>query len=70
MIYLWMSTSPGIRLGIGIFMLLIGVIGINFHSFKYFMKNPNLVVGSLFFMAILLIPKIENYNELVTKGIV
>ncbi len=65
MIYLWMSTSPGIRLGIGIFMLLIGVIGINFHSFKYSMKGRNLVVGSLFFMAILLIPKLENYKEVV-----
>ncbi len=65
MIYLWMSTSPGIRLGIGIFMLLIGVIGINFHSFKYSMKGKNLIVGSLFFMAILLIPKLENYKEVV-----
>ncbi len=66
-VYLWISTSPGIRLGIGIFMLLIGVVGINFQSFKYPIRGLNLLLGSLFFIAVFLIPKLENYIALATN---
>ena len=63
-IYLWLSTSPGIRLGIGIFLLLIGIVGLNFESFRFRNKNLKFMLALLFFISALLIPKLDNYIEL------
>jgi hypothetical protein len=61
----WIITSPGIRLGIGIFLILIGLIGSNYKSLKVGEKKFTIFMYVLVFVSTLLIPKLDNYYTLI-----
>ena len=63
----WIISSPGIRLGLGIFTLIIGSIGLIFQEleFKLAILNRNVILYFLIILSTLLMPRISNYSSLI-----
>ena len=69
-ICLWIVTSPGIRLGIGIFLFIIGMIGSRFESLKFNLQNYKTYMYLLIFMSTVLIPNIQNYTTVIKNPLI
>ena len=69
-ICLWIVTSPGIRLGIGIFLFIIGMIGSRFESLKFNLQNYKTYMYLLIFMSTVLIPNIQNYTTVMKNPLI
>ena len=63
-------TSPGIRLGIGIFLFIIGMIGSRFESLKFNLQNYKTYMYLLIFMSTVLIPNIQNYTTVIKNPLI
>lgn len=63
MIIAWIISSPGIRLGLGIFTLIIGCIGLFFQNLEFKIKflNNKALLYLLIIVSTLLMPRISNY---------
>ena len=63
----WIVSSPGIRLGLGIFTLIIGSIGLIFQEleFKVALLNRNVIFYFLIILSTTLMPRISNYSSLI-----
>ena len=59
----WIISSPGIRLGLGIFTLIIGCIGLIFQNLEFRIKflNNKALLYLLIIVSTLLMPRISNY---------
>ena len=59
----WIISSPGIRLGLGIFTLIIGCIGLFFQNLEFRIKflNNKALLYLLIIVSTLLMPRISNY---------
>ena len=65
---IWIYNAPGIRLGIGIFLLTIAVLGLSNLEYKYDFKLNRLletkyVVVTIFMFCIISMPRVHKYSE-------
>ena len=63
----WIISSPGIRLGLGIFTLIIGCIGLIFQNLEFRIRllNNKALLYFLIIISTLLMPRISNYISLI-----
>ena len=66
-ILLWIISSPGIRLGLGIFTLVIACIALIFYELEFRLKilDNKVILYSLIILSTLLMPRISNYSSLI-----
>ena len=64
---LWIASSPGIRLGLGIFTLVVGCIGLIFYELEFRLKifENKVLLYFLIIISTLLMPRISNYTTLI-----
>ena len=65
---IWIYNAPGIRIGIGIFLLTIAVLGLSNLEYKYDFKLNRLleskyVVVTIFMFCIISMPRVHKYSE-------
>lgn len=60
----WIVSSPGIRLGLGIFNFYIALIGVKFRSFRFKLLNNRYLKMFLLTSCIFLLPRFDNYIEI------
>ena len=65
----WIISSPGIRLGLGIFTLIIGCIGLFFQNLEFRIKflNNKALLYLLIIVSTLLMPRISNYISFINN---
>ena len=69
-IYVWASTSPGIRLGIGIFLLFIGIITLNINDWKSEKFNNKFIGITILITCTVFIPRLDNYKEFINNPLI
>ena len=68
----WIYNAPGIRLGMGLFLLTIAVFGLSNLEYKYDMKLNRLieskyVVISIFMFCVIFMPRVNKYSEFLNE---
>lgn len=69
-IYVWATTSPGIRLGIGIFLLFIGIITLNINDWKSEKFNNKFIGITIIITCTVFIPRLDNYKEFINNPLI
>ena len=61
----WIISSPGIRLGLGVFTLIVGCVGLIFQDLEFKIKqlNNKALLYFLIIISTLLMPRISNYTS-------
>ena len=68
----WIYNAPGIRLGMGIFLLTFGVIGLNNLEYRYDIKFNKLIESkfvliSIFMFCVIFMPRVDKYSEFLNE---